>query len=225
MKTPKEAQERINELSALADLSRAYAEISSGRMMKVRGVVIRTRDFLAQITEIFEEVRRSYRNEVLKLLKRRRTKAGQQVTFLAHNGKTVAVLLSSNTGLYGEIVGKTFNLFAEEVKSSSEVEVTIIGRLGRSLFISRFPNRPYTYFELPDSYVEKQSFIDVIKHIVQYEQIHIYYGKFYNIVSQKPEVHNITAETPITRESSESEIGPKHKYIFEPTLGEILGFF
>lgn len=225
MNSPKEVDERIRQLGALGDLSKAYAEISSNRMMKVRGVVVKTRDFLAQITEIFQEVRRSYRKEVLKLLKKRRGKKGENVTFLAHNGKTVAVFLSSNTGLYGEIVGKTFEMLSTEVVASPDVEVTIIGRLGRALFISRFPNKPYTYFELPDNYSEKQILIDVIKHIVQYEQIHIYYGKFHSVVSQKPEVYNISAETPITKESDIKEAGPLHKYIFEPTLQEILGFF
>ncbi len=224
MKTTREAEEQIKRLLALGDLSRAYAEISANRMKKTRDGVVKSRDFLGEIALIFEEVRRSYRKEVLKLLKWRRTRSGEKVTFLAHNGKAVAVLLSSNTGLYGGIVGEVVERFAEEITASPETEVSIVGRLGRSLFISRFPDRPYTYFDFPDNYLDKQALVEIVKHIVQYEQIHIYYGKFVSVVSQKAEVHNIAAETPVSMEKGE-DVGPKHKYIFEPTLEEILAFF
>ena len=99
---------QANYLETLQRLTSAYAEISSSRMKKVRGSVLSARDFLESLDEIFQEVRKSYRKEVMQLSKK---KKGDNITFLSHNGKTVAVFLSANTGLYGELMQKTFNKF------------------------------------------------------------------------------------------------------------------
>jgi ATP synthase F1 gamma subunit len=213
----------IRELSILKSLTSAYAEISSRRMKSTRQDVLSTREFLRALHEIFDEVRRSYHRKVLALSKKRRTAAGEKITFLAHNGKTVAVLLSSNTGLYGDIVRRTFNKFKEDVRSE-DPEVTIIGRLGRSLFLEEWGKRkPYTYFDFPDIGLEKNALVKIASHLVPYEKVNIYYGKFKNVVTQDPEIYNVSAETSISE--AEEEKGAIVRYLFEPSLEDILIFF
>ncbi|MEK7526185.1 MAG: F0F1 ATP synthase subunit gamma [Patescibacteria group bacterium] len=219
----KQIDSQINYLETLQKLTQAYAEISSSRMMKVRGTVLSTRDFLENLDEIFKEVRDSYRSEVEKLSKK--SGKSQKLTFLAHNGKTVSVYLSANTGLYGEIMQKTFNKFMEEVETKG-TEATIVGRLGLSLFLSRQPKMPYTYFDYPDYGGDKAKLAEIVRHLVQYESIHVFFGKFHNVVIQEPDSVDISAQTPISTLSD--KITPKKdvvKYIFEPTLEEILMFF
>ncbi len=62
-----------------------------------------------------------------------REKGKEKITFLAHNGKTVAVYLSANTGLYGDIVRKTFDLFMKDAQTGG-IEATIVGKHGLGLF-------------------------------------------------------------------------------------------
>lgn len=216
----KKLSQEIEDIRALGNLARVWARIASRRMMEVRQSVTSTRVFLEAIDKIFQEVRASYTDKVRKLAKARTTNEGEKITFLAHNGKTVAVFLSANTGLYGDIIQEVFREFLKEVRSG-DVEVTIVGRLGLSLFLEEEPNRPYTYFDLPDWQMDEQSLAKIIRHLVAYEEIHIYHGKFESVVQQVASMFNISAQTPI----SEEEIAAQTKYIFEPTLEEILVFF
>ncbi|OGM74157.1 hypothetical protein A2382_02030 [Candidatus Woesebacteria bacterium RIFOXYB1_FULL_38_16] len=208
----------INELEGFHDLIRAYQEIASIRMKKSRTSVLSSREFMESINEIFEEVRRSYAEKTRQLLRRR--SQTQAITFLAHNSKTVAVLISSNTGLYGQIVPSTFEMFLNEIRASDS-EVTIIGRHGLSLFLKLLPDHPYTFFELSDANVAPSDLDIIIRHIVQYEEIRIFYGRFLNIVSQEPATFNIMANIKL----SDEDIGPQVPYIFEPSLETILQFF
>lgn len=190
-------------------MSKAYAEISSGRMKKVRGQVLYNRDFLAGIDRIFADVRKSYK--------------GKKLTFLAHNGKTVAVLISANTGLYGDLVPQVFRSFLTEIRKS-DVEAAIVGKLGLSLFLSEEPKRPYTYFDFPDYGTDAEKLASLIAHLVPYEEIRIYHGKFENLIIQKPSVFDISAETPLAN-APQASVGKTVKYLFEPEVEEILGFF
>src|SRR3972149_9896510 len=214
----------ILNLEILESLTRSYAEISSNRMKNVRFSVLSNREFLRDLDEIFKDLRLSYKSEVKKILKKKRLKEGQKVTFLAHNGKTVYVLFSANTGLYGELVPKTFQIFLNDLKKAN-AEATIIGKLGLSLFLETAGNIPYTYFDFPDYGFDAAKLSDIISHLVQYEKIKIYHGKFLNLVRQEPAIYDLEAETPVAKFSLDEPEEKITKYIFEPALEEILMFF
>lgn len=219
MITKQKIKTEIQDLNALRTLVRAYEEIASVRMKKTRDSVLWNRFFIENLNSIFEEVRASYIVEMKKLAKRRR-KRSDSVTFLSHNGKTVCVFLSANTGLYGGIIQATFDNFMKEVKEK-DVEVTIIGRHGLSLYLEVAGGHPYTYFEMTDQNTDQRQMSEIIKHLVKYEEIHVYYGEFVNAVTQKPSVLSVSAEVSL----KEDDQGKKVSYIFEPTLEEILRFF
>lgn len=212
--------QEISQIEGLGVLVKAYAEIASVRMKKTRVNVLANRDFLAEIVRVFDEVRASYAKEILALSKRKGLKKGEKITFLGHNGKTVSVLLSANTGLYGEIVQSTLNLFMGEVRKNIS-EVTIIGKHGLSLFLGEERDRPYSYFDLPDDKIESTQLSNIIRHIVQYEEIHVFYGKFQSVIKQIPSTFEISAGITLSEERSKTLI----KYLFEPSLEKILMFF
>lgn len=213
----KDVSERISTLNLLIGLTEAYSQVSSQRMKKIREGVITSRDFLASIDAIFRELRNSHRREIKKLGKRRGKNA---VTFLAHNGKTSSVFIAANAGLYGDIVGKVFNSFITEVRTKN-TEVTIIGKFGLSLFLSAEPTRPYTYFDYPDYGDSPENLSQITRHLVSYEEIHIYYGKFKNLAYQEPATAVIAAETQMQEDDGKKPT----MYLFEPDLSEILEFF
>lgn len=216
---------QIISLETLEGLAHAYAQISSNRMKSIRSTVLSNRLFLQDLNEIFADVRNSYKDEVKKLIKKPRSggKKGP-ITFLSHNGRTVSVLLSANAGLYGELTSKVFNLFFQEVEKEGS-EATIIGRLGKSLFLQRAPNKPYTYFDFPDYGTDQSKLSEIIEHLVQYERIRVYHGKFQNIITQIPNVFNLEAETPIANMNPEGDVKNRTHYLFEPSLEKILIFF
>lgn len=211
----------ISELAILQTVSRAYAEIASFRMQKTRGGVLLNRTFLNSISKVFQDILASYKAEVERLAKEKGK--GKNITFLAHNGKTVAVFLSANVGLYGDIVDKTFQLFSDEIKNN-DVEVTIVGKLGLAMFRGIFPNKNYTYFDFPDSEVRTDLLGELINHLVSYEEIRIFYGKFRSVITQEPEVSKISSSL-VDLENSQQVTTPARKFIFEPSLEKILMFF
>ncbi len=216
----KDIKAEINQVRSLKDLTEVYGEIASTRMKKIRGYVLRNREYLNSIESIFHDTLSAYAQKLSQLVKVGKIKAGGQVTFLAHNGKSVSVFISANTGFFGDVVKETFRKFMEETKKD-DTEITIIGKVGRSLYLSENPNHPYVYFDLPDYGVDAGKMSEVIKHLVQYEEIRVYYGKFQSVVTQKPEVQNIAAGASVL----ENPEPPKVQFLFEPSIEDILMFF
>jgi len=215
----KQIEQEIKELTGLMDLVQIYGEVASTRMKKIRDSVLKNRNFLNSIHDIFKDALVAYAQKVSQT-KRGHLKSGQHVTLLAHNGKTVAVYISANTGFYGDVVQKTFNAFLNDIKNTN-VETTIIGKVGLSLFTGAQPNRPYTYFSLPDFGVSREGLAEVIKHLVKYEEMWIYYGQYYSVVTQKPDKVVISAGATI----GDSNTKPKEMFLFEPSIEKILMFF
>lgn len=213
-------KEEIEQMNSLQRLVEIYGEIASIRMKKIREFVLNNRNFLNSIHNIFSDALLSYAEKIRQQFKEQGKKPGERVTLLAHNGKTVSVLISANTGFYGEVVQKTFRKFIEDIRKD-EVEVTIIGKLGLTLFLEKEPKRPYTYYGLPDYGVDQQKLSEVVKHLVQYEEIRIYYGSYLSVVNQNPTVYTITAGAEIGEDVGK----PAVQYIFEPGVEKILMFF
>lgn len=215
-----DTKKEMENLEVLEALTKAYARISSSRIKKTRDGVLTNRDFLDMLDKIFNQVRVSYKRKVMNLAKK--SKEGK-ITFIPHNGRTVAVYLSANTGLYGDLPKKVFLDFAKEVKEKN-LEATIIGKVGLSLYLEEFPKRPYTYFDLPDYGIDKKNMAKIVEHLVPYEAIHVFYGKFRSIVMQEPALIDISAETSLNAKSDDEGV-EKIRYLFEPTMEEILMFF
>lgn len=220
MASEKDIQKEIRQVSSLKTLTEVYGEIAASRMKKIREFVLRNREFLGAIESIFQDALASYASKLSDLVRQGKMREGGKVTFLAHNGKTVVVLISANTGFYGEVVKQTFDKFLEGLRREN-VEVTIIGKLGRSLFLQEEPDRPYTYFELPDFGIDKAAMSEAIVHLVQYEEIRVYYGKYQSVINQTPTTFKITAGTPISGTAEKPEV----EFIFEPSMERILMFF
>ncbi len=219
MRSKKDIKEELNELSTLSDVSKAYALIASMRMKRIRNSVLMNREFLEKIDDVFQEVFYSYQQETLKLAKKRKPKEG--LTFLSHNGRIVSVFLASNARLYGDVVLNTFDYFLKDIEGK-DVEITIVGKYGQFLFKQKFPNRVFSYFDFPDNGIEPTHLADLINHLVQYEEIRLYYPKFENIITQTPSFYRVSAST----ELKVKDDGRKHmSYIFEPDLEKILIFF
>lgn len=204
-----------DELQVLELIARAFSEVASTNMKKTRTGVLENRDFITDISKIFEDVRAEY---VVSHTRELQSNSGK-LTFLSHNGKMVSVLLSSTSALYGEIVAETFNLFQEEAQKNAS-EITIVGKQGVRLFNSFFPGRAYTYFDMDDLSGNQSQLSSLARHIVQYDEIHLFYGKFHSVLVQRPEMLPIRSQIDVTPLSEK-----RARYLFEPDLISILRFF
>jgi len=216
----KQLVEEENQIKSLHNLTLSYGEIAAKRMMRIREKVLKNREFLQRIEGIFKDCLSSFASRLSKMVAEGKISQGGKVTFLAHNGKTVGVFLSANTGFFGDIVGRSFERFIKDWREL-KFEVTIIGKLGKKFFLDVAPEAAFTFFEFPDFGVDKFSFAEAIKHLVQYEEIRLYFGRFVSVVKQEVATMTISAGTPVPGKLIEPEV----RYIFEPSLEEILMFF
>ena len=220
MTSKKEVNSEIDYLMSLRAILETYEEIAASRMGRVRSSVLASRDFLFEINAIFQQVKSSYKDEVGLLMKRKKIHDPKELTFLNRNGKTLYVLISANTGFYGEIIRRTYNLFLENLKKEHILDVMIIGRLGYEFFESENINVPHAFFDFPDDRIDKDQLKKIVQTIIQYQKVLVFYEQFNNVVSQTPIITNITGD-PLSYDKE----GPKVKYFFEPTLEKIMIFF
>ena len=204
-------QPEIDWLAGMSTIISAYEEIAASRMQKIRNKVLNIRTFLNGLNEVYNQVKLSY------LAKGHH----KDELVMKKNGKTLAVMMSANTGLYGDIVQKTLDLFVGDLEKN-KTDVAIVGRLGKALFEQRTGGKfPFTYFDLPDSAVSYDEFRKIVDFIVNYQRSVIYHGVFRSIITQEAIATNISGNEII----KEAAAGDSHPWLFEPSLEEILIFF
>jgi len=221
MITKKALDTEIENLIGLSNLVNAFEEIAAVRVKRTRDSVLINRAFSSEIHEIFVEVITSYKKQVESFMKRKRKKNLKNLSFLNRNGKTLYLLLLANTGLYGGIINKTFDLFLKS-KMDKNYDIAIIGKLGLSMWKKQKISGKYYYFDFPDQRVDDNKLKEIINFIINYEKIIIFYGQFRNMINQEPTYSDITGNT-----MTENQIqkGGQVKYFFEPSIEIIMEFF
>ena len=219
--------EELAALNSIKDLAQSYEEIAVIRMQNIKDSVIKTRDFLAGISDVFVDLKASYMREIKELLEKRQKGDKHLLPSLQKNGKTLLVYLSSNGRLYGSVTQKTFRLFVQDIRkpeSSDNVDLAVIGRAGKEMVEGANIGKPFEFFDIPDTDVDIEHIKKLMTKFMQYEKVYIYYGKFGNVVSQTPISSSITGEDIFETEIV-SPTPREDRFIFEPMLEKILNLF
>lgn len=219
MITKKELTKETEFLGTLRTILETYEGIAATRMARIRSSVLAGRDFLLEINTIFQEVKSSYKAQINQLMQQKKIKDPSKLTFINHNGKTLYVFISANTGLYGEIIKRTYDVFIDTVRKTPE-DVVILGKLGLELFNAEKINSPVTYFDFPDGKIDEEILKKIVEHIIQYERVLVFSEQFNNVISQSPAITNMSGD-PFPWEKK----GPAIRYFFEPSLEKIMEFF
>jgi len=221
MITKKELELELENLEGLSGMVQAFEEIAASRIMHSRQSVLINRNFMAEIEEIFKEVIFAYKKNSESLIKLGKTKNTKDLSFINKNGKTLYMLISANTGLYGNIVKRTFDLFVQNAKSDNSSDRLIIGKLGLTMWQQTKNKAKFYYFDFPDQTVNENDLKKILDFIIQYKKIIIFYGKFQNLVTQEATYSDITGNAYSDQDGKSTDI----KYVFEPSLEKILEFF
>jgi ATP synthase F1 gamma subunit len=219
MVTKEELNQESEFLETLHTILETYEEIAATRMGRIRSSVLGNRVFLLEINEIFQQVKGSYKAQIAMFMKNKRIKDPSKLTFIKKNGKTLYVFISANTGLYGDIIRKTYEVFIDSLKKKPG-DVAILGKLGLEIFVAGRYTAPLTYFEFPDDKIDEVILRKITEYIVKYEQVIVFYEKFNSVISQSPIITNISGD-PLPWEKH----GPAARYFFEPSLEKIMEFF
>lgn len=202
----------IDNLRDIRAFVEVYEEVAATRMQRIRADVLKARQFLEGLTDVFSDVKFNYKTQV-----------GQVVakTKLNRNGRSVAVFVSANTGLYGDIIARTYQEFLHYL-DANQTDAVVIGKQGVRLIAESRPTILYNYFDFSDEKVDSESLGMAMRYLLQFEKIVLFYGKFKNIVEQNPETTSISGDEVLQAEASEKT--RKH-YLFEPSLEGMLQIF
>lgn len=223
MKSIKSVNQELSELRVIHDVVTAYQEIAANHMKEIREQVLTKRDFFTDVNAIYQEVIRSYRRDIEKLAKKEQEKELESLSLIKRNGKTVFVFLSANTGLYGNIIRNTFNLFLSDCAATSpSPDVVIIGTLGKELYEENKKEKLATFFAFPDNTVDTTELEKCIAFLLPYEKIYIYHGQFQSVINQVPTKINLSG---ITEDADIKPVSKNKRYFFEPSLKNIVTFF
>jgi ATP synthase F1 gamma subunit len=208
MISKKQIKFEIEGLNALKGLVEVYEEVAAGRMQRVRGAVVQSRQFLTGLLEVFKKARVAY-------------SALEKNKWRQKNGKAVAVFVSANAGLYGDIVDRTFEIFAEYVEKNKP-EVVVLGKLGLKMMNDRMPKQLFNYFDFSDEEVEMESFQIIMRYLIQFEVILVFYGTFKTILDQNPTMTTVSGEAIVV---DDARVVKPTKFLFEPSVEAIAQVF
>jgi len=203
--TNREVKNKIEDLQAVQNITDVYQQVAAMRMRKVRDGITNNRSFYQKLSEIYLETQGCYQKKSLS----RNT-----------NGKSVAVLLSSNTGLYGAVVKNVFDQFIADTSKSSD-DLVITGQLGRNWFQALTPQKPFKYFDINDGTDGLDAQLrQIYEYISKYSSVRVYHGLFKNIIEQPVKV------TTVTQQIEQKNTGPQTlSFLFEPSIEKVLQTF
>jgi ATP synthase F1 gamma subunit len=217
MQADRKLKEEIGINSQLKMLTQAYQEHAIVQINLARYSVVSSREFMAELSEIFANVKASY-EMYLQSLQGHGKKAF--LDKLQKNGREVLILLSSNGKFYGDLVTKVSKLFLKEAKTR-DVDLVIVGKEGKKFYEDSGIKKPFAFFDLPDTNITLEQLKPLIQTILPYKEATIFYGKFNNIITQEAAESSLTGDIPGQKPTDK----PKDVFLFEPSVENIMEFF
>jgi ATP synthase F1 gamma subunit len=223
MRNKQQLQLEMELVSTLKMISQVYEEISVMKMQKVRDWVLKTREYLNQMSDVYFDVKSSYKQKFIDKLLLKKDKS-ENFYNINRNGKTIAVLLSANSKMNGDILKKVFRKFKKYVEQHKDADVAIVGKVGKTMFDEQLPGRSYQQFYMSEQKIDLESIRRLISYIIRYKEAVMFYGEFETLLDQKAVFNDVLGNEPTEEKQKEAEKQNKG-FIFEPSIDKILEFF
>jgi F0F1-type ATP synthase gamma subunit len=137
------------------------------------------------------------------------------------NNKTISILLSSNSKLYGDIGRKVFQYFLKSIQDKN-TDIYIVGRVGKEFFDATGVKTPYKYVDFPEGKDEKENLNKILPILTEYENVNIFYGQYVNVLTQNPALSDVLGEEEIEENQKSDD---KTHFFFEPSLEKVYKLF
>lgn len=222
MHNKRKIEQEIEVVLTLKFLAEAYEEISISRMQLVRGKVLSTREYIEKLSEVFSDVKSSYRKELEALMEKgKKIDGGFSFSTLNKNGREVSIFVAANEMFYGGLIKKIFSLFMQNV-SSSNSDIIVVGKVGKKLMDESSIKKQYKYVEVSDRNMSNDQLKELIKSTIEYQTVNVFYGQFQNMRNQIPVKNNISGDIKdVNTEKEEKRVS----YYFEPSLEKVFAIF
>lgn len=207
-------------------LTEVYQETALFKMKQVRGSVLKTREFLNGVAEIYHHAKLAYFKKLnILLLGKKHDQVLADLAFVKRNGRNVYVLISSSQALYGDLIIKLYQKFKSDVLAlSSNCDVIIIGSIGKILAegdkLEEKIGLRVEYFNLDDEKLDWSKIVEILKNLAKYQKIIIYHPQFASVLHQVISTIDISGGASLAAVNAATE-----DYLFEPSEKAILQFF
>lgn len=214
-------------------MTETFEEVSAVRMKAIRASVAQARGFLDEVNVVFHQVKLAYGQWAKKHGYAYVDGRLDMQSSLVKNGKTVRVLLSANSGLYGDLPMRVTRAFIAELEqarkgSQTEVDVVVCGKVGQYL-LDHPPGGERiiaTAFALSDDKPTDDEVNQIIDFLVQYDRIFVTYGHFASLLSLVPETADISGGSNEEAEVAQTATEEHDIHIiYEPSVAAVAQFF
>ncbi len=233
MSTLHAIEQEISDLDYINNIMETYESVAATYMRRTKQSIVQSRAFYDGLKNAYDDV--SYARELAAANKKQRKSffpimgLWKTISARVRPKRELVVWLSANTGLYGDIIQKTFAMFLQYV-TSTRSDIVVVGKRGKLLFEERMPRVRYTYQELPDTATNTEDINRLVSLFSRYPRIHVFYGKFESFIAQDA-VSTVLGEIEKKPELSSKEsairkeMKPHMQFLFEPSLQEVAVFF
>ena len=225
---------QLEDLTGFKDIVGASEEIASMKMRQIRNKVLLSRDVNNELTEIYREVSLSYKNQIIQIMQQQKGNkafkkvSDSQMSLKTGNGKHACVYLSANSGLFSNILEKTYYEFIAYLQDHKEAIPVIIGEFGKKLYTNDYPKNPFIYYALTEDKTTESIMKQITEDLSKYSSVVIFFAKFESMVSQRATVLDVSGEDTLNPDVTKAEnqiVTPTTHYLFEPSLEKIILFF
>lgn len=218
MFTKKQLKLELERNLALKSLTEIYEDVAVIGMQSVRHQVLTNRIFLEGVSSVYSLAKSAFLKHIATIPSRKERE--RETSFLKRNKKTVAVLISGNQTLLGDIIFNTFRTYLDLIRKI-DCDLAVMGKTGSSLL--REANLPKQFVEfLIDDYEFSEAKTKLaLQFITRYERVIVVYPKFVTVLSQAPNVDDISGGVAL----EQKELKSSKDYFFEPSPKEVMAYF
>ncbi len=208
MSAIKDIINETKEVMEFRGLIEVYEEIAAGKMRKVKKNIIISRDFYEGLGRLSIEVGSDFNSALEK-----------------EKPEEAIVFVSANAGLYGDIIEQTFKAFFDYIREHKG-KLFVVGKIGVHLMHQYAKSFDFEEMEFPDDKVENLPIADIIGKLINFRKITVFYGKFHNLVIQKPNVSTFSGSLfPQTVDELKLLAKKRMTYLYEPTVYSVSDLF
>lgn len=222
-----EIKEQQGVVNSVGSFATSLQQISSGRMAKLRKSVLAAHRFVDEAALILRELQLEKNKQIEK---EKQVIASKKVTKKLKKKKveppekpkrTAIIVITSNQGLCGSYNTDIAKKINSIVADYPDVDYFIIGKKGQEFFkgFAKKYNTKFFPFNIPEL-VEMRHLKPLIGMFYYYDQIFLVYSKYINTTTR--EVVFIELAVPINTEVEITKEKEEGKFIFEPTLDEVI---
>ena len=195
MSSIKQIQANIESHLSMRDLVEVYERMAANTMRKIRDAILASREYYHNLAKLSAEV-------------------GADLSSVEEikSKKSALVLLSSDDGMYGEIMDKVFGRFLKEIKEHPAADVYISGKVGQELIAVVSPRTKY----------QPLAVVEVGEKLWQYREVEIFFGQFESIARQEPNSRVLSVnQLESTQDAWAGDAIARLKYLYEPSVEAI----